>query len=131
MEERIEQELVLLRRYHPDLEYKEEGRWVRILAYPLPEGWNRSSTDVAFQIIVGYPGTPPYGIYAPAGLTFNGARPDNYVEPASTQPPFPGTWGIFSWTPVEGQWRATADLLTGSNLLNWVIGFADRFREGK
>lgn len=131
MEERVQQELALLRRRWPDLEYKAEGRWVRIPGYVLPEGWSRSSTDVALQIPPGYPGTPPYGIYVPAGLTFRGERPNNYTEPASTQPPLGGTWGIFSWTPVEGQWRATADLVTGSNLLNWVTGFTDRFREGR
>ncbi|HXG06097.1 MAG TPA: hypothetical protein VNI77_02085 [Nitrososphaera sp.] len=87
---------------------------------------------MAFQIpLAGYPGVPPYGIYAPAGLTFKGVLPDNYTEPASAQPPFGGTWGVFSWTPEDGQWRATADLVTGSNLLNWVLSFADRFREGK
>ena len=131
MEERIEKELELLRQRYPDLEYKEEGRWVRIPSYPLREGWNRSSTEVVFQIPVGYPGTPPYGIYAPSARLFNKTRPDDYSEAATTQPPFPGTWGIFSWQPADGQWRATTDLVTGSNLFNWVTGFADRFREGK
>jgi len=133
MEERIKEELTLIRQQFPDAEYHEEGHWVRIPSYPLPEGWNRSSTEVAFQIPVdrGYPGTPPYGIYVPVSLRFQGARPDNYTEPASNQPPFSGTWGIFSWTPADGQWRPTADLRKGSNLLNWILGFADRFREGK
>ncbi len=131
MEERIEQELALLRSRFPDLEYKEEGRWVRIPSYPVPEGWNRSATGVAFQIPPGHPGSPPYGIYVPGGLMFKGERPNNYTEPASNQPPFGGTWGVFSWAPQDGQWRATADLVTGSNLLNWVLGFADRFREGR
>lgn len=133
MKDRIEKELTLLRERYPDLEYREEGRWVRVPRYPLPPGWNRAATDVAFQIPPAFPGTPPYGIYVPAGLTFNGARPDNYTEPASTQPPFDGTWGIFSWTTVDGQWRATAepDPIRGYTLLAWVNGFADRFREGK
>jgi hypothetical protein len=129
--ERIQQELVLLRRRHPDLEYREDGRWVRIPGYTLLDGWNRTATDVAFQIRTDYPGTPPYGIYVPGGLLFKGERPDNYTEPASSQPPFGGTWGIFSWTQIDSQWRPTADLVTGSNLANWVSGFADRFREGK
>jgi hypothetical protein len=130
MEERIKKELDLLRKRYPDLEYREDGHWIRIPAYSLPAGWNRSSTDVAFQIPVGYPGTPPYGIYVPAGLMFKGNKPNNYQEPAQNQPPFEGSWGIFSWRPRD-QWRATANLVTGSNLLNWVMGFADRFREGK
>ena len=131
MQERITQELGMLRQRWPELEHKEDGHWVRIPSYPLPEGWNRASTEVVFQIPVGYPGVPPYGIYVSAGLMFAGVRLANYTEPAPTQPPFPGTWGIFSWTPADGQWRPAADITAGSNLLNWIIGFADRFREGK
>ena len=131
MEIRIREELALLRQRYDDLEYNEDGRWVRIPSYPLPEGWNRSLTDVIFQIPVGFPGTPPYGIYTPAGLLFKGERPNNYSEPTPTRPPFPGNWGIFSWMSDEGQWRPTADVVSGSNLLNWVVGFAARFREGK
>lgn len=131
MTDRIAKELELLRKHWPDLEYVENGQWVRLPAYPLPEGWSRSATDVGFQIPTAYPGTPPYGIYVPAGLNFNGARPDNYTEPSGTKPPFPGDWGILSWTQEDGAWRATADLITGSNLLNWVLTFEDRFRQGK
>lgn len=131
MQERIEQELVLLRGRWPDLDYRPDGQWIRIPGYPLPSGWNRTTTDVAFQVHVSHPGTPPYGIYVPAGLSFNGQRPDNYTEPAPTQPPFGGVWGIFSWAPAEGDWRPTANPATGSNLLNWAVGFATRFREGK
>ena len=128
LEERIQKELELLRtRYNVD--FVEEGRWARIASYPLPPGWNRPVTDVAFQVLVGYPGTPPYGIYVPVGIAFNGQSPNNYQEPAPTQPPFGGAWGIFSWQP-EGQWRATTDIISGSHLMNWVIGFAGRFGEG-
>jgi len=131
MQERIKNELTLIRQWFPDAEYHEEGHWVRIPSYPLPEGWSQSSTEVTFQIPVDYPGTPPYGIYVPAGLQFQNSRPNNYTEPAGNQPPFSGTWGIFSWAPADGQWRPTADIVKGSNLLNWVLGFAERFREGK
>ena len=131
MQERIDKELALLRSRFPEVEYKQEGQWVCIPSYPLPEGWNYRTTDVAFQIPQGYPGAPPYGFYTLSGLLFQKARPDNYNEPAPAQPPFPGPWGMFSWSPVAGQWRPAADLSTGSNLLNWSIGFADRFRLGK
>ena len=131
MEDRIQQELTLLRNRFPNLQYIEEGRWVLIPSYALPEGWNRIFTDVSFQIPAGHPGTPPYGIFVPTSISFRDSRPDNYREPALNQPPFEGTWGVFSWAPQDGQWRATADLVTGSNLLNWVLGFSDRFREGK
>jgi hypothetical protein len=131
MQERIEQELALLSSRFSCLTYVPAGHWIKIPSYPLFEGWNRIATDVVFQIPAGYPGTPPYGIYVEAGILFKETLPDNYTEPSSNRPPFGRTWGIFSWTPHDGQWRATADLVTGSNLLNWVLGFSERFREGK
>jgi len=127
MDERIEKELILLRTTWPDLEYRPDGRWVRIPGFRLPSGWNIPAVDVAFQIPVGYPGAPPYGIHVPAGLRFNGQQPTSYTEAVST--PFQGTWGKLSWTPEA--WCPTVDLVTGSNLRNWVFGFADRFREGR
>lgn len=129
MRERINQELALLGQRYPNLEYRQEGHWIRIPEYRLPAGWNRSDTDVAFQIPVGYPGTPPYGILTPASLLFNDELPDD-CTPANPIPPFGGTWMRFSWQPVG--WQPTAELVTaGSNLLNWVVGFSERFREGK
>jgi hypothetical protein len=130
LRERIEQEFELLRKRWPNTEYRPEGHWFRIPDYDLTAGWNRSLTDVAFQPQVSHPGTPPYGFYVPVGLTFNGNRPDNYVEPAPTQPPFAGAWGVFSWA-VDGDWRPAADPGAGANLLNWALGFAKRFQEGK
>lgn len=128
MEERVQIEIGMLRTRYPDLKISQDERWICIPSYSLPVGWKLSSADVAFQIPVGYPGTPPYGIYVPIGLFFQEKRPKNYTEPAPSQPPFAGTWGIFSWQP--GQWLPKVDPISGSNLLNWVIGFADRFREG-
>ena len=130
MQDRIEEELALLRRNFPALTYVPDGRWVRLPAYPLPAGWNRPATDVAFPIGVGYPGTPPYGIYVPEGLLFKDARPNNYSEPAGTQPPFGGVWGVFSWQPEDGHWRPGATVAAGTNLFVWVRGFADRFLQG-
>lgn len=130
MSERLDKELALLRRYYPELEYESQGHWFRIPTYRLPLGWNRETTSVAFVVPAGYPGTLPYGIYVPAGLLFNGTRPNNYTEPVSNVPPFPGSWGMLSWTPVDGQWRPTADVATGSNLLNYARSFSDRFQEG-
>src|SRR5581483_11707929 len=129
MQERIDQELTLLRTRYPDLQYQQDGQWVYIPSYSVTEGWNRATTPVAFQIRVGYPGTPPYAFYVPVGITYKDVRPNNYVEPTPQQPPFPGPWGVFSWSHSE-DWRPTADPRTGSNLLNWVLGFRQRFVEG-
>lgn len=128
MQSRIDQELALLRKYYSSLEYQQNGQWVRIASHPLPPDWNKKTTDVAFQIPIGYPGMPPYGIYVPLGLLYKDSVPKDY-KAAENRPPFEGTWGIFSWTH-DAPWKPTGDLITGTNLLNWVRGFSDRFKEG-
>ncbi len=127
MRDRIEAELDHLRTRYPELEYRPDGRWVRIPSYPLPPGWNRSETDIAFQIPTQYPGNPPYGFYVPTGLTYNGQRPNNCAD--NNTPPFDASWMLFSWQP-DGNWAPGADLRSGHNLLNWVMGFWQRFAEG-
>ena len=131
MQARIEAELTLIRQWFPDVEYRLEGCWVCVPSYPLPEGWNRERTDVAFQISQGHPVQPPYGFCVPAGIQFRGNTPNNYTEPIANQPPFEGTWGLFSWTPAAKSWKPTADVQEGANLLDWVKGFKDRFNDGQ
>jgi hypothetical protein len=130
VKERINKELEFLRQRYPDLEYREDGQWLRIPEYTLPSGWAPSTPDVVFQIPTNFPGSPPYGFYVPAGLRFKGQAPGNYTEPASTNPPFAGPWGFFSWS-IEG-WRPTAapDPIRGYSLVSWVQGFGNRFQEG-
>lgn len=130
MNERLEKELALLRRYYPDLEHKEVGPilWVRIPNYAVPAAiWNRERTTVCFEVNTpGYPGNPPYGFCVESGMRLaNGAMPQNYTDSAAT--PFPGNWAKFSWQAES--WRATSDLSSGSNLANFVATFADRFKE--
>lgn len=129
---RIIEEIDLLRKSYSNLEFVEQGLWVLIPDYPLPQEqqWNRVTTDISFQIPPAYPGAPPYGIYVHSGLQCGGVKPDNYKEPADQQPPFEGQWGMLSWTPDDGEWRPT-DNLTSTNLLNVVRSFTDRFKEGK
>ena len=121
----------MLRSVYASLKIAGPEPWVLIPEYEIPAGtgWNREKTEVSLVIPPGYPGHPPYGIYVPAGVLCHGRPPSNYREPAPTAPPFPGSWGIFSWAPA-GPWPATADPTSGPNLVNWVRGFADRFREG-
>ena len=127
MQERVEEELRLLRTRYPDLEYVAQGYWIRVKGYPLPKGWNRDVTEVAFQIVAAP--AAPYGIYVPSGLCFNGQMPANYND-SSGSVPFPGTWGMFSWSPGEGEWRPGATVSNGTNYLNWALGFSIRFEEG-
>src|SRR5271166_2618225 len=97
VQERINLELGMVRKRFPGLEYRPDGQWVLIPKYSLPSGWSLSETSLAFQIPVQYPASPPYGIYVPMGLLFNGQQPNSYSQPAPTQPPFGGVWGVFSW----------------------------------
>ncbi|HHJ18513.1 MAG TPA: hypothetical protein ENJ84_01570 [Gammaproteobacteria bacterium] len=131
-EERIQQELVLLRTSYPDLQYVPDGQWVFIPRYATDSGWSHSLTDIAFQIpLTGYPATPPYGFHVRSGIRFNNQVPSNYREPAPSKPPFDGDWGMFSWQPEAAQWKPKSSIAAGANLLNWVKGFAQRFKEGK
>lgn len=132
MNNRIEKELALLGFFYPKVTYIKDGQWVLIEDYPIPPGlpWNREKTNVCFQIPTAYPGAPPYGFYVPFGILCNGESPLNYREPADNKPPFPGVWGVFSWTQESG-WHATDDPHTGSNLLNFVRTFGNRFLEGR
>jgi hypothetical protein len=132
MNDRIKEELELLRRSYSNIEYSDVGQWVKISDYPIPAGglWNRQTTDACFQIPLGYPVTPPYGFYVTSGILCGGNPPNSYQEPAQNSPPFQGTWGFFSWQQ-DSSWLPKADLRTGSNLLNFVKTFRDRFMEGR
>lgn len=126
MDERIAREIELLRRHYPDLVYKD--RWVLLPHYQLTEGWVPRESPIAFFIRDGFPGVSPYGIHVPAGILFQGNKPNNYTEPSNPQPPFDGNWGVFSWE--ASNWHPTANPETGHNLVNWALGFANRFKEG-
>lgn len=127
--ERLDAEIAHLREAYPGVERRDN--WVRIAGMPLPVGWNRTDTDVAFLIPDAFPGAPPSGLFVPTGLRFNGNTPQSYSEPAAAQLPFGGSWGLFSWTIHDaGDWRPSASVEKGVNLLQWVRGFNQRFSEG-
>lgn len=131
MTDRIAQELELLKKDHPNLDFREEGQWILIPEYKLATDiWNKGVLAIAFQIPPAYPGEPPYGFCVQTDLTLKdtGGKPTNaYAEPATT--PFDGVWGKFSWQQ-DNSWAATADLKSGSNLLNFLRSFQDRLKEG-
>lgn len=128
MNERLDEELALLRSAFPSLEHRADGQWVRIPAYPLPLGiWRLMECEVAFQI-PDSAGQQPYGFWVRPDLVLaNDTAPQNYSYPTST--PFGDDWGKFSWAP-EGQWLPKAELAEGSNMLNWARSFGRRLEEG-
>ena len=132
MSERIQKELALLRVSYPEARYEENGQWICIHEYPIPQdhSWNRESTDVCFQVPQGYPASPPYGFLVPSGIRCEDQIPESYTEPPQNKPPFPGDWGFFSWSH-NGSWSPKGDLVSGSNLADFVRTFKDRFLQGR
>ena len=130
MNERIEQELQLLRTHFPRLEYREEGRWVLLPEYLGPPSlWSSDKPDVSFQISASYP-QKPYAFYVRRPFELLGLEEGQSVQNVaeSSDPPFGGEWLKFSWDMPE--WRAASDLQSGYNLLNWALSFRKRLEEG-
>lgn len=125
---RIRAELDLLRSNFPALDYLADGHWVRLRDHAIPgEEWEPRVVEVCFQIPERVPGQGPYGFYVRPGITrANGEAIANYAYPASTA--FGDDWGKFSWQ-LE-QWAPTEDLVAGTNMVNFVRSFNDRFAEG-
>jgi len=125
MTNRIEGELALLRRRFPNLEYIEDGHWVRLERYPVPTGWNVDEVETAFQIppeaaIV------PYAFSVRPGLSLaTGALPGNYQFPVAT--PFGDDWGRFSWSPLA--WQPQPEPSAGDNMTHFARSMADRLAE--
>ena len=128
MNERVEQELDLLRQHYPDLEYRAEEGWVVIPRFSIPDLiWNATEISLCVQFPKGFPGNGPYGFYVcPRIKLKDGGDPHN--APVSTEPPFAGEWLKFSWS-IPG-WRATADLQSGYNMLNFILTIQYRLEEG-
>lgn len=127
MSPRLAEEIALLKKRYPDLVAQNDG-WILIPRYPCPKDWGTTEIPVSFLVPAGYPAQPPYAFHVPSGLRFNGAMPQNCVDPSNPPPPFAGRWQVLSWSPEN--WRAGATVGSGSNLVNWVQGFSERLRQG-
>ena len=126
MQERIAQEIALLKERYPDLEYGQNYDWIIIPDFPLPEGYNRTATKLLFLIPNTYPHTAPDCFYVETGLRLaNGNLPSNYNEEMSV--PIPGPWGYFSWHPEI--WQARDEIQKGDNLLSFIRVVNFRLRE--
>ncbi|CAJ38045.1 E2/UBC family protein [Methanocella arvoryzae] len=95
-----------------DLEVDRTLNWVLIRGYGLPEGYNRNSTDILFNVS-GFPYLPPasiFGVYMETGLEYKNQRLPNYYE-ALTRNMFGRTWAWFCTGHMS--WNSTKDdLLT-------------------
>jgi hypothetical protein len=136
MTDRAQQELALLKRQWPDLEWTEasDGRcWVRLRTYPVPSGWNSDTTEICFAI-PNEAATPPYGFYVPRTLMIEHSAtqvaPTSHYTPEATGVPdeFGDGWAMFSWSPTTA-WRPQDAIERGDNLLHFVKSFGDRLED--
>lgn len=121
------QEIELLRKKYGPLEHGANLEWILFKEFPLPPGWNRTTTPLLVLIPPGYPMTPPDNFYVPIGFRLaSGATPTNYSEPVSH---LGQQWGQFSVHVQKEQWNPKADILEGDNLLTFMLGVERRLRE--
>ena len=132
MNDRIDKEIELLKKFYRDLQVSPDKKWVLIPDYIIPRGfgWNKESIPLVVQFLDGFPGTPPYGFYVPSDILNNNEVPESFQQKANNVPYFPGEWAMFSWQLEEG-WFASADLESGSNMAMFVRSIIERFKQGK
>lgn len=128
MEDRLKEELDLLQNRWPELTYKENGRWVLLPEYPIPDTIKQDAAAVCFRVKSNYPQRAPYGFYVrkpielESGLSFNNVKNTN-------KPPFDGDWLQFSWKPAD--WRPGPTVDSGTNLVDWSHSFHKRLKQGR
>jgi hypothetical protein len=126
MIDRVRDEIALVRSRYPDLEFREVDFWARIPSYPLPQGWDRASIEVAFQVPRDFFAQQPYAFWVRPPLQVPGAgMPTNTSGPVATG--FGEGWQQFSWAP-DG-WQPGPDVRKGTNLLDFVRSFTRRFTD--
>jgi len=123
MNERVREEIELLKKQFPELQHGDQLDWGLIPELVLPpERFNKSSTKVLFRIPVGYPATGPDNFFVDADLRLKGgANPPAFnigSQSSSGNAPVAGEWGWFSWHPQA--WRPAATIEGGDNLLGFV-----------
>lgn len=116
--DRIADELELLKRYYPDIEYQFANGLHWFYLPNLVFDMERPSIPVVFYVTEGHPGAEPYGFFFPQSET--STLPVKNTR-AKVCPPFEGAWTFVSWSPVT--WRPKGDLISGDNLWGWSRGF--------
>ena len=126
MQDRIIQEIALLKERYPALEHGENYDWVMIPDFSLPDGYNRKAAKLMFLIPNTYPLTAPDCFYVDVGLRLtDGNMPSNYNEEMKV--PVGGNWGYFSWHPEI--WQPADEIPAGDNLLTFIKVVNVRLRE--
>jgi len=125
--DRILRELELVRKRFGAVSVSDDLKWFIVERFPLPPGaYNRDTTRLLHFMSRAYPQTAPDNFLVPAGLrTANGEMPGSGYKEG--QEHFGEQWGVFSWHPQ--QWRPSADIMEGDNLLTFLLSAEKRLRE--
>jgi len=127
MLERRSQEFKLLQHRYCKLENGPNMEWVVINPFLLPPGWSAKTTRLLVLLPPGYPVTPPDNFYVESGLRLeSGAQPASYSEPVSQ---LGQEWGQFSYHIEAGDWKPATDIVSGHNLLTFMLGVEGRLSE--
>lgn len=127
MIERIMQEVELLQKQYGELEYDPNGSWVLFKKFKLPSGWHVNETELLVNIRSGYPSIPPDNFFVPAGFKLaNGQKIDAYTE--GNYVFFGRQWGQFSYH-IDGEWKPSANILEGDNLMSFMLNVIKRLKE--
>ena len=125
---RLEHEHLLIAEFFPTV--CRSGSWFLIPddARATRLGWTPDPFPVAFHAQPRHPGQAPYGIFVPSSVRVGGRAPENFASTSASGPPFDGEWGVLSW--ICDPWIPKGQIRQGSNLLNFLLTFEQRFREG-
>jgi hypothetical protein len=114
----LERHIEELQARYPDATVTPVGNGTHVVVLhgmPLPAGWNRPATDVAFVVPAGYPQAAPDCFWVNPGLALShGGPPQNTGTNAAAG--VPGDWLWFSWHP-QGWNSNSSDLSTYANVV--------------
>ncbi|MYA09949.1 MAG: hypothetical protein F4Z32_00595 [Gemmatimonadetes bacterium] len=129
---RLEQEHELIVSVFPSVVRSEDWFLLQNDTRAIRCGWTPDPFPVAFHAQPGHPGQVPYGIYVAAAVRVGGDTPNNFSATAANSPPFSGEWGVLSWQGDEDglPWFPKQEVRDGANLLNFLITFEERFKQG-
>lgn len=127
MKDRIIQEAKLIEKSYGEVKLDPNYRWIIIVHFVLPKGWNKSETRVLIYIPAGYPITPPDNFFTDPDLRLaNGAMPGNV---SANEAHLGSSWMRFSYHVECSDWHGSADILLGDNLMSFLVGIRKRFLE--
>ncbi|MCE7733590.1 MAG: hypothetical protein GPJ54_01850 [Candidatus Heimdallarchaeota archaeon] len=133
MNDRISQEIELLKERYPDLIHDENKTWVLIPNFKLPDKrFNKEFTNIHFTIPSGFPNSGPDNFFVHVDLRLANNQMPPAFNPNSKsntgEAKAPGEWGWFSWHP--NKWQPSAQFEKGDNLLSFVRSIGVRLRGG-